>query len=47
MKDNPDICKALDNDLRLLLSIVKKEAAVAPPMPEPETVGAGKAAGRR
>src|SRR5712675_1684417 len=47
MKDNPDICKALDNDLRLLLSIVKKEAAIAPPMPEPETVGAGKAAGRR
>src|SRR3979411_1734871 len=47
MKDNPDICKALDNDLRLLLSIVKKESALAPPMPEPEAVGAGKAAGRR
>ncbi len=47
MKDNPDIYKALDNDLRLLLSIVKREAAIAPPMPEPETVGAGKAAGRR
>jgi recombination protein RecA len=47
MKDNPDICKALDTDLRLLLSIVKREAAVAPPVPEPETVGAGKAAGRR
>jgi recombination protein RecA len=33
LKDNPDIRKKLDIDLRKLLNLVRTEAAPAPPVP--------------
>src|SRR6185369_7095271 len=47
LKDNPDIRKRLDSELRKLLGLVKTEAVAAAPVPAPSAVAPAAAASRR
>jgi recombination protein RecA len=46
LKDNPDIKKKLDTELRKHLNLVKPDAAAAPPVPAPTPAPAAAARGR-